>query len=230
MIKEFCPEVNVTGVATNVEEGLKLIDSAKPDLIFLDVEMPDGDGFSLLRKIPEINFQVIFITAHEKYALRAIKFSALDYLLKPIDSDELIAAVEKAKEEINQKSTPEKVHALIQNMEDQLKSPPKLVLKDKYGVQIIATQDVIRLEASGSYTKFIVKNHEPLMISKGIKEYQDLLSSDHFFRCHQSHIINMNFLSRYDKRDGDFLYLTDGSKVPLAVRKRDVFLAKINAN
>ncbi len=229
MLEKACPDVHVCGVATNVQEGLNLIETVNPQLIFLDVEMPDGDGFSLLRQVHKIDFQVIFITAHEKYALRAIKFSALDYLLKPIDPEDLIAAVAKAKTELEQDNTPQKLSVLMQNMEDQLKVPKKLVLKDKYGVQIVATKDIIRLEASGSYTKFVIQGQESLLISKGIKEYQDLLSPDLFFRCHQSHIINFDFLSRYDKREGDFLHLTDGSKVPLAVRKREVFLEKIQA-
>lgn len=229
MLGTHCPVVNIIGVASNVSEGLELILKTSPQLVFLDVEMPDGDGFSLLQQVPDISFQVIFITAHEKYALKAIKYSALDYLLKPIDYDDLIQAVAKANEEIENEAVASKVQTLLENIGQQFQTPPKLVVKDKYGVHVIRTQDIIRLEASGSYTKFVIQGQESLLISKGIKEYQDLLSPDLFFRCHQSHIINLDFLSRYDKREGDFLHLTDSSKVPLAVRKREVFLEKIKA-
>lgn len=184
----------------------------------------------MLRKLPEINFQVIFVSSHEKYALRAIKFSALDYILKPIDPEELISAVEKAKSEFEHHKTPQRVQTLIDNISDQSKEPTRLVLKDKYGIQIVSVKDIIHLEANGSYTKFFIHEQDSLLVSKGLKNYENILSSSQqFFRCHQSYLINLDYLLRYDKREGDFQILKGGSKTPLATRKKDTLLKIINA-
>ncbi|WP_106794331.1 LytTR family DNA-binding domain-containing protein [Aquimarina sp. Aq78] len=228
LLKEYCPTIDFIGEATNVAEGVALITASKPDLVFLDIEMPDGTGFDVLRKLPEINFQVIFASSHEKYALRAIKFSALDYLLKPIDPEELIEAVQKAESEFEHHKTPQRVQTLIDNINDQSKEPTRLVLKDKYGIQIVFVKDIIHLEANGSYTKFFIHNQDSLLVSKGLKEYENMLSSQQFFRCHQSHLVNLDYLLRYDKREGDYLVLKDKSKIPLATRKKEILLKLIN--
>ncbi|MGB0525325.1 MAG: LytR/AlgR family response regulator transcription factor [Flammeovirgaceae bacterium] len=228
LIEKYCTQLQVTGIASNVEEGLLLIDSTQPDLVFLDVEMPDGTGFELLEKLPQINFKVIFTTAHEKYALQAIKFSALDYLLKPIELAELLDAIKKAEEEVQKDLAEVKIKTLLKNLGIGQEHPKTIILKDKYGLQLTDVADIIRLEAMGSYTKFFIKDQAPILISKVLKEYGGLLPTAQFFRCHQSHIINMDFLLRYDKREGDVLLLKDGSKVPLAVRKRDALLEVIN--
>ncbi len=227
IIKEYCPEIELSGQASNVKKGIEVITIHKPDLVFLDIEMPDGTGFDVLRQLPQINFQVIFASSHEKYALRAIKFSALDYLLKPIDPDELLQAIEKAKSELEHHKTSQKIQTLIHNINDQSKEPTQLVLKDKYGIQIVSVKDIMHLEANGSYTKFFIHNQDSLLVSKGLKDYENMLPSQQFFRCHQSHLINMDYLLRYDKRDGDYLILKDKSKIPLATRKKEVLLKLI---
>lgn len=174
-----------------------------------------------------IHFKIIFITAHEKYALKAIKFSALDYLLKPISPEELIQAVSKAKQEIQKEITGLKVNALLQNLEPHSNNHKQIILKDKYGIQPTNISDIIRLEASGSYTQFFIQNQESIVVSRVLKEYAALLPEEQFFRCHQSHLINLDYLLRYDKRDGDFLILKDGTKVPLAMRKKELLLDKL---
>ena len=228
LVQEHCFDVQIIGEASSVEEGAILIASSAPDLVFLDIEISGGTSFDLLQQLPEINFQIIFTTAHEKYAIKAIKFSALDYLLKPIDIDELESAVEKARAAIGNNSTPQKIETLIQNINAPSTDPLKLVLKDKYGIQIVPVNDIIRLEANGNYTKFVISGQEDLLISKGLKDYDNMLVSESFFRCHQSHLINLNYLLRYDKREGDFLLLKEGNKVPLANRKKDKLLQVIN--
>ncbi|WP_109853470.1 LytTR family DNA-binding domain-containing protein [Aquimarina sp. AU58] len=228
LLNEYCPNVDFIGEATNVAEGVALITASKPDLVFLDIEMPDGTGFDVLRKLPEINFQVIFASSHEKYALRAIKFSALDYLLKPIDPEELVEAIKKAKSELEHHKTPQRVQTLIDNINEQSKEPTRLVLKDKYGIQIVFVKDIMHLEANGSYTKFFIHKQDSLLVSKGLKEYENILSSQQFFRCHQSHLVNLDYLLRYDKRDGDYLVLKDKNKIPLATRKKEILLKLIN--
>ncbi|WP_103068043.1 LytR/AlgR family response regulator transcription factor [Aquimarina sediminis] len=229
LLNEYCPDIQLIGQASNVAEGIATISASQPDLMFLDIEMPDGNGFDLLQKLPEISFQVIFVSSHEKYALRAIKSSALDYILKPIDPEELVEAVEKAKSEFEHHKTQQRVQTLINNISSQSKEPTQLILKDKYGIQIVSIKDIIHLEANGSYTKFFINGQDNLLVSKGLKDYENILSSQHFFRCHQSHLINLDYLLRYDKRDGDFLVLKDKSKVPLATRKKESLLKIINA-
>lgn len=227
LIEDFCPDLEVLETASNVEEGLKILEKQNPELLFLDIEMPDGTGFDLLAKLPEIDFKVIFTTAHEKYALQAIKFSALDFLLKPIDPDDLIQAVEKAQQEFEKEVSTLKIKTLLYNMETQGQNAKRIVLKDKYGLQIINIEDIIRLEAEGSYTKFILKEAEAILISKTLKEYEVLLPNRQFFRSHQSHLVNLDYLTRYDKRNGDKLILKDGSEVPISSRKKEVLLDKI---
>ncbi len=230
LLDHYCSDIQFVGEAENVAKGIELIQNRQPDLVFLDIEMPDGTGFDVLQNLPEINFQVIFASSHEKYALKAIKFSALDYILKPIDPEELVQAIEKAKSEVTYHKTSKKVQTLIHNINDQQQNLTRLVLKDKYGIQIVAVRDIIHLEANGSYTKFFIYEQGTLMVSKGLKEYENILSSTQFFRCHQSHLINLDYLLRYDKRDGDYLVLKDKSKVPLATRKKEKLLSIINSS
>lgn len=227
LLDKHCPEIEIIGNATTAMTGNEMIKTCKPELLFLDIELPDGTAFDLLQNTTPLDFQVIFITAHEKYAVQAIKFSALDYLLKPIDIDELIIAVDKAKTALKQSGVAEKVKALLQNLDQRAKTPGKLVLHDKYGVQIIETEQIIRMESSGSYTTFFINAGRSVTISKGLKNYEKMLDPESFFRCHQSHLVNLNFLSRYDKKNGDLLILKDGSEVPLASRRRELLKERI---
>ena len=222
------PRFNLLAIGSTVEEGKELLKIHSPDLVLLDVELPDGKSFDLLQTISEPSFHVIFITAHEKYALRAIKFSALDYLLKPIDEDELIEAIEKAENNLEAESSSIKLDVLLQNLKNSDQSD-KLILNDQYGIQIVQISDIIRLESGGSYTKFVISEMEDVVVSKGLKHFEKMLPQKHFFRSHQSHIINLNWLKRYDKREGDQLFLANGDKVPLASRKKERMLEILKA-
>ncbi len=227
LLVEHCPNIQLKGTASNVHDGRKLIGEVKPELVFLDVEMPQGTGFNLLENIKNIDFQVIFTTAHEKYALQAIKYSALDYLLKPVDVDDLLQAVEKAEQQQPKDISALKIQTLMQNLDAKPQSVQKLILKDRYGMQIVKVADIIRLEAEGSYTKFYLNNGKMLTISKSLKEYDNLLPAKDFFRSHQSHLVNLEYLERYDTRNGDVLQMIDGSEVPISRRKRDMLIGKI---
>lgn len=226
-IKKLCPNLELIDVAKNVKEGLELIKKVKPQLVFLDVEMPDGTGFELLKSLPSIDFKVIFTTAHERYALQAIKFSALDYLLKPIDPEELVEAVAKAKASTEEENSGLKIKTLLQNIEATQNAPKTLVVKDKYGIQLVNIEDIIRLEAMGNYTQFHIKNQSSILVSKTLKEYETMLPVKHFFRSHYSHLVNLDYLLRYDHREGNVLMLKDGSEVPLATRKKALLLERI---
>lgn len=227
LLQQYCPELILLGKAINIQEGKQLIAETSPDLVFLDVEMPNGTGFDLLQQLKEVDFKIIFTTAYEKYAIKAIKFSALDFLLKPIDSLELLEAVSRARESMQKEGFQLKVTTLLQNLEQQADVDRKIMLRDKYGMQITAVKDIIRLEAEKNYTKFFIKNQATVLVSKPIKDYEDMLPKDYFFRCHKSHLVNLNYLLRYDKRDADVLMLADGSQVPLARRKTDLLIERI---
>lgn len=227
LLKLHFPDLILLGKACDIHEGKKLIASTNPDLVFLDVEMPQGTGFDLLQQIKEINFQVIFTTAHEKYALQAIRFSALDYLLKPIDATELSNAIDKARENTQKELSQLKINTLLQNLGQQINTDQKIVLKDKYGMQITAVKDIVRLEADNNYTRFFIKNQSPILVSKSLKDYESILPKHCFFRCHKSHLVNLDYLLRYDKRDEEILVLSDKSSVPVSRRKVDLLIDKI---
>jgi len=227
LLKIYCKDLQLLGKANNIVEGEKLIKTLQPELVFLDVEMPQGTGFELLQKLGNTNFKVIFTTAHEKYALKAIKYSALDYLLKPIDANELVEAVNKAKEEKLTEVSQLQIKTLLKNLDAPPAHTQKIILRDKYGMQITAIQDIIHLEADNNYTKFFIQNQAPILVSKSLKEYEQLLPKEQFFRCHKSHLVNLEHLLRYDKKDDDILIMKNGNKVPISRRKLDILIRKM---
>ena len=227
LLKVYCKDLQLLGKANNIIEGEQLIKTLQPELVFLDVEMPQGTGFELLQKLGNANFKVIFTTAHEKYALKAIKYSALDYLLKPIDANELVEAVNKAKEEKLTEVSQLQIKTLLKNLDAPPAHTQKIILRDKYGMQITAIQDIIHLEADNNYTKFFIQNQAPILVSKSLKEYEQLLPKEQFFRCHKSHLVNLEHLLRYDKKDDDILIMKNGNKVPISRRKLDILIRKM---
>lgn len=227
LLKAHCQEVTLVGKADNIFEGKKLIKALNPNLVFLDVEMPNGTGFDLLQQLENIDFKVIFTTAHEKYALKAIKYSALDYLLKPIEVNELIAAVIKAQKREETQLAQLKIHNLLQNLSKSSAQNQKIVLKDKYGMQVTTIQEIIHLEADDCYTRFFIQNQDPVMVSRPLKEYESLLPKELFFRCHKSHLINLDYLLRYDKKEDNIIILKNGNRVPVSRRKIEPLLHKL---
>ncbi len=219
LLKENCPHVNVVGEAGSAEEAVGLFKQHHPNLVFLDVEMPNGNGFDLLRQLNEFNFKVIFVTAHAHYALKAIKFSAIDYLLKPIDVDDLIAAVKKAEDEIhfNHRNHNDK---LLYNLEPG--TIHKLAIPIKDGIAFLAPDEIIRLEADGNYTHIFSSGHK-FTATKNIKEYESLLLEFNFFRSHNSHLINLNHVKQFNRVDGYFVQMDDGSVAEISRRKKEEF-------
>lgn len=220
MIHSFGLNVEALPLGENVESGIAAIEEIHPDIVFLDIQMPDGTGFDVLNRVAERNFEVIFITAHEEFAIKAIKFSALDYILKPVDPTELRAALERAIETIGLKKEEVQFETLNFNMQ----SPKKrLVLKTQESVHVVELDHIIRCEADRNYTSFYLIEGKKILVSRTLKEYETLLSSSNFLRVQQSHLINLNFVDRYDKGDGGCVVMKDGSEVPLSPAKRDVF-------
>jgi two-component system LytT family response regulator len=225
LIKTFELPVSILGEANSVAKGIELLQEYSPDLIFLDVEMPDGQGFDLLQQMPKIEAEVIFITAHNNYAVEAFRFSALDYLLKPIDIEDLSEAVQKAQNTLSKKNYDLKISAFVNNMEDISTKYKKMILSNSESIFSVTISDIIRLEANNNYTCFYVHNQEkPIWISKTLGEYEKILAEYGFFRAHQSHIINLNFLSYYDKKTTKII-LKNNDVLPLANSKKDAFLA-----
>lgn len=220
LIKQYCPQVTVLAEADGVETGVQIIKQYAPDLVFLDVDMNDGTGFDLLEKLKPIKFKVIFITGFENYASRAFRFSALDFLLKPVNPTDLIEAVNKAILSVDKDLQELKFSTLFANLE-RPKNLQKIILKTAERVFSVSVQDIVRCESDKNYTTFYLLDGQKLLISNTLKEYETLLEPMGFFRCHQSHLINMAYFDHYLKTDGGAVIMKDKAMVPLSPRKRD---------
>jgi len=210
-------KLEILGEAADVRSAYELIQQKRPDLVLLDINLPDGTGFDLLKKFDSIDFKVIFITAHEEYAVRAFRFSAFDYILKPFAASNLIEAVAKAGETIKGEKTEEKFKAFLANLE----KINKIVLRTSESIHIINLANIVRCESDINYTTFFLSGGEKLLVSKTLKEYDELLGPSGFFRTHQSHLVNLDHILRYDKAEGGHLIMDDESWVPVSSRKKE---------
>ena len=221
MINSFGLEINAISSGESVSSGLAAIEEHNPDVVFLDIQMPDGTGFDLLKAIPNKNFEVVFITAHEEFAIKAIKFSALDYILKPIDPEELKQTVVRVLQTIENKKDEKQFEALQYNLQSSQKR--KLVLKTQESIHIVELDTIIRCEADKNYTSFFLTGGKKIIVSRTLKEYENLLNGYNFLRVQQSHLINLDFVARYDKGNGGSVIMKDDSEVPLSPAKRELF-------
>jgi two-component system, LytTR family, response regulator len=228
IIGEYCPGLEVAGKAYNVKEGVKLIKDIKPELVFLDVEMPNGTGFDLLTHFPEKDFDVVFITAFNHYAIKAIKFSAVDYILKPINISEFIEAVNRViqKRTTNASFANENLEALLENL--RTANPTRLVIPTSDGREYLNPNNIIRIEADRSYCWFFITDKRKILVSKHLKEFQDLLNDRNFFRPHNSHLINLDFVKKYVRHDGGYIEMNDGAQIPISRNRKDLFLAHMS--
>ncbi|MBU0486566.1 MAG: LytTR family DNA-binding domain-containing protein [Bacteroidetes bacterium] len=224
IIDLHCPDIRIVTQAESVESGCKAIREFEPDIVFLDVKMHDGTGFDLLRKLQTVNFKVIFITAHEEFAAEAFRFSALDYILKPVDPKDLEEAVEKAEKYISLENIDIKLDTYFANIQSDSKENKKIVLRTVKEIFVVKVKDIIRCEADKNYTRLFFVNGKKLLVTKTLKEFEDMLSGYRFFRNHQSHMINMDFIDYYKKGDGGFIVMKDGATVPVSMRKKDSLL------
>ncbi|MES1160275.1 MAG: LytTR family DNA-binding domain-containing protein [Bacteroidota bacterium] len=227
LLEAYCPEVVVVGKADGVETGIHTIQTAKPDLVFLDIEMTQGNAFDLLNQLQPVNFQIIFVTAFDNYAIRAFKYSAVDYLLKPVDIDDLCAAVERVSQKIQGKSFIDQMQVLLYNVETFHLSQQKMAVPTLTGLIFVAIRDIMRFEAKGSYTTIYLINGEQIMATRNIKEYEDLLPAVIFCRVHNSHIINLHKIQKYHKGRGGYVIMEDGSSIEVASRRREEFLRRL---
>jgi len=220
MLRMFCPDVKVIGEAEGVKTALEQTNKLDFDVVFLDIQMMDGNGFDYLRQVENIDFDVVFITAFDQFAIQAIKYSALDYLLKPLDADELKEAVKKVKKK--EPKSKKNYDVLLDNLKDQEKQ--KLVLPTNEGIHIIQIDNIIRCEADDYYTRIFLADKRMIMVSKTLKNTEELLSGKSFVRSHKSHLVNLQFVKKYVKSDGGYLELKDGTTIPVSRRKKELIL------
>lgn len=218
--------IEILGEAADVTSGAELVLSTNPDVILLDVMLGSETSFEMLRKIGAVRSKVIFISGFEQYAIEAFKFSAIDYILKPVDPEELTTAILKVKKQLETDQASLKLDVLLKNFyqQDQNSQDKKMVLQTQEKTHIIQIKDILRCESSNNYTHFYLKNNEKLLISKPIKQYDELLGNYHFYRVHKSHLVNMNFVKGVVKRDGGFLELINSDLVPISSRKKEKIL------
>jgi two-component system LytT family response regulator len=226
MLKEYCPEIVLEGSALNPILGCDLILGVQPQLVFLDIEMPYGNAFDMLDKLSPVNFEVVFITAFNDYAIKAFKYAALDYILKPVNIEELKTAVRKVKERLQEKSVDERISYLLSNMKQENAGIQKIALPAPDGIYFEAIENVIHLEAEGSYSRVFLKGKKSILVSRNLKEYEDILPPAIFCRVHHSHIINVNFVKKYFKGRGGYVEMEDGASIEISVRKKNDFFDK----
>jgi two-component system, LytTR family, response regulator len=226
LIEAFCPEITQIETAVGVETGVEKIHLFQPDILFLDVEMDDGTGFDVLNQIQNPQFQLIFTTAHDKYALQAFQFSALDYLLKPIQPDLLQNSVQRASQRIRSGDLQLQLQILMQQMSVKKEVERKIVLKDTASTYFVKVKDILFCRAEGTYTQFYISQSDPILISKNLKEYETLLEPLGFIRTHHSYLVNPDHIKVYDKKEGGVLVVEGNHNIPISQRKKE-FVLKI---
>ncbi len=217
-LKTYAKDFEVIGEASGVVEGAKLLKHEKPDILFLDIQMQDGSGFDLLDLLTEIPFKIIFITASDAHAIKAFRYAAIDYLLKPIDPDELTEALEKFRNSALNEN--EKYQFLNERLKNHSKPNERLALHSQDKIQIVDIQSIIRCESSVNYTTFFFQNGDQVVVTRTLKEFGDLLADQGFFRVHQSHLVNTKYIKEYVKSEGGHLIMKDKTLIPVSVRKR----------
>lgn len=222
LLARYAPEIQIIGEAEGVDQAVLVIAKTNPNVVFLDIQLGEGTGFDILEKLNgKIESQVVFITAHEQYAIKAFRFSALDFLLKPVDPDELQKVIEKIKKTLQRNDTFGHIDLLLENIRKKVDNFKRIALSTTDGIHLFDISDIIRCESTDNYTTFYIKNHKPMLISKTLKEYEELLSEHGFERIHQSHLINLNYLKSYIKKDGAYVIMADNSTLPVSQRKKE---------
>ena len=225
-ILEFCPSVKVVAQSQNPEEAIRLIQQYKPDVIFLDIEMPRMSGFKMLEQIPEIDFEVIFITAYNHYAINAIRISAFDYLVKPVAIEELQQTIERLASSTIKK-TRERADLLKKNLANPKSQEDHIAVPANDGLEFMQIKQIIRIESSSNYSKLVLQGGQQLLVTKQLKDFEELLTDYRFYRVHHSHLINLNYISKYVRGDGGQIMMKNGDVIDVSRRKKEVFLKLI---
>lgn len=223
LVKDIRNDVEVVHLANSAKSAREFLNGNDIDVMFLDIEMPNGSGFDLLESLEEIDFKIIFITAYHEYALKAFKYSAVDYILKPIDPDELESALTKASKKGNADSK-EKIDLLIENMDKRGEMLNKIALPSMEGLQFVNLDEIIYCESLDNYTQFFLTDGKKIMVSKTIKHFEELLDENKFFRVHRSNIINLSYIDKYVKGEGGYVVMKQGARIPVSRRRKESFL------
>jgi two-component system, LytTR family, response regulator len=221
LLEKYCPTVEVVAEADGYRKGMEEIRKHHPDVIFLDIQMPDGSGFRLFEELEEIDFEVIFTTAFDQFAIKAIKFNALDYLLKPIIPQELIEAVQRVEKKKSENIKRKTMAADANSMRLQEERSHKIILSTAEMLHVINVDDIIRCESDNYYTYFYFTDGRKLLVSKTLKENEELLSQHNFIRPHKSHLVNLKYIKSYIRQDGGYILMNDDTRIPVSRRKKD---------
>lgn len=225
-LKKYCPDVQLMAMVDSVASGLEAIANYKPDIVFLDVEMPKGNAFDLLEGVSEITFETVFVTAFSQYAVKALNYSAAYYILKPVDIDELIAAVEKITNQRKKNQSSVHTQVLLENLRNANRKQHKIVLPLMDGFEVVAVDDIIRCEANDNFTNFYFHSRNKMMICRTLKFYEELLAESGFVRIHKSHLVNLEHVKKYHKGKGGQLLMSDGATVEVSPAKKEELLGK----
>jgi len=220
LVKQYCPNVKIVAKADGVKAGIAAVRKYNPDLVLLDIKMEDGTGFDLLKQLEPVDFKVIFITAFDQYAIKAFKFSALDYLLKPVDADDLVSAVNKADKMVMEEMNTQ-LDTLADNMQTSDRSKKKIILRTFDNIHLVNIIDIIYCKAEVNYTTFNLCHGKQITVSNTLKEYEEMLYDFGFFRAHRSFLINILQIERFEKAEGGYIVLNNGAKLPVSSRRRE---------
>ncbi|HUS03829.1 MAG TPA: LytTR family DNA-binding domain-containing protein [Chitinophagaceae bacterium] len=226
LLEEYCPDVDVTGIFHNGRDALAPIRQQSPDLVFLDVEMPKMNGFEMLEQLSHVNFEIIFTTSYDQYALKAIRFSAIDYLLKPVDQEELVKAVQKVIQR-SQKPIAQQLEILMQKIHHPSTPISKLAMPTMEGLQMIEVNHIISCEADSNYSILHLKDKKKKLVSSTLKEVEELLEYHSFCRVHRCYLVNLNEVEKYIKGEGGYLVMTDGSSVDVSRSRKEALMQKL---
>ena len=229
LLERYCPEVKVAGICHSAEDCLIAIPEKNPQIVFLDIEMPRMNGFEMLEKLSIINFEIIFTTSYDQYAIKAIRFSALDYLLKPVDREELQKAVHKVIQRSHYPN-PQQLEILLEKFHQPVSPSQKIALPSMEGLQMINVNSIICCASDSNYTTFMLKNKQKIIVSRTLKEIEEMLEEYSFLRVHNSYLINLNEIDKYVKGEGGYLVMTDGSTIDVSRSKKETLLNKLRPN
>lgn len=226
LLGKCCPQVQVTAICYSGEEGIKKINELNPQLVFLDIEMPHMNGFQMLEQLQKIDFEVIFTTSYDQYAITAFKFSALDYLLKPVDREELEKAVQRVSKKINPPVS-EQLEILLQKINQPAITVQRIALPTMQGLEFVPVESILHCSSNNNYTEFFLTDKKKLLVSRTLKEVEDMLADHSFLRVHNSYIVNLNAVTRYVKGEGGYLVMTDGSTIDVSRSRKEMLMQKL---
>jgi len=230
LLHDSCTQtVQLIGALQSVEEGIEAITKQQPDVVFLDVQIHDKTGFDLLQQLHEIHFEVIFTTAFERYAVQAFRFSAIDYLLKPVDPDDLLRAVDKLKEKISRQEMSQKLDVLFHNLKSIEGASKRINVPTINGLMFLQVSDIVHCRSDVNYTHIFLRDKKKITVAKTLKEFEELLTDYNFYRVHNSHLINLAHVKEYNKGKGGYVSMIDGSEIEVSSRRKSDFLQRLSA-